>query len=59
MKCARNKINKSDKKLCFEIFGYDFMFDISFNPYLLEINTNPGSGRSMPQALSETPISGL
>ena len=48
MKCAKNKINKGDRKLCFEIFGYDFMFDIEYKPYLLEINTNPGLEISSP-----------
>ena len=48
MKCVKNKINKSDRRLCFEIFGYDFMFDINYKPYLLEINTNPGLEISSP-----------
>ena len=48
MKCAKHKINKGDRKLCFEIFGYDFMFDIEYKPYLLEINTNPGLEISSP-----------
>ena len=28
--------------LSFEIFGYDFIIDNEFNPWLLEINNNPG-----------------
>ena len=48
MKCARHKINKFERKLCFEIFGYDFMFDENYKPYLLEINTNPGLEISSP-----------
>jgi len=48
MKCARHKINKFERKLCFEIFGYDFMFDEDYKPYLLEINTNPGLEISSP-----------
>ena len=48
MKSARNKINKLERKICFELFGYDFMFDVNFQPYLLEINTNPGLEISSP-----------
>ena len=42
MKAVRKKINMNNRKGCFEIFGYDFMFDIDLNPFLIEINTNPG-----------------
>ena len=41
-------INPEGKKGCFEIFGYDFMFDIDLNPFLIEINTNPGLEISSP-----------
>ena len=33
---------------CFEIFGYDFILDKNFDPFLLEINTNPGLEESSP-----------
>ena len=42
------KINANNRSFCFEIFGYDFMMDIDFNVYLLEINTNPGLEISSP-----------
>ena len=45
---AKNRINRYDTKNCFEIFGYDFMLDEEYNPYLLEINTNPGYEESSP-----------
>ena len=45
---VKKKINPEGKKGCFEIFGYDFMFDIDLNPFLLEINTNPGLEISSP-----------
>ena len=41
-------ININQRKFCFEIFGYDFMYDCDFNPYLIEINTNPGLEISSP-----------
>ena len=44
---VKDKIN-TNKKNCYEIFGYDFMFDKDINPYLIEINTNPGLEISSP-----------
>ena len=34
--------------LCFELFGYDFIIDKEFRPWILEINDNPGLGISSP-----------
>ena len=48
MKSVAGKINKAERKVCFEIFGYDFMFDENYVPYLLEVNTNPGLEISSP-----------
>ena len=48
MKSVKEKINVNNRNFCFEIFGYDFMIDINFNVYLLEINTNPGLEISSP-----------
>ena len=45
---AKNRINGFDRNNCFEIFGYDFMLDDEYNPFLLEINTNPGYEESSP-----------
>ena len=45
---AKEKINFLNKKYCFEIFGYDFILDEKYQPYLLEINTNPGLEISSP-----------
>lgn len=42
MKSVKNKLNPFHRKHCFEVFGYDFIFDENMNPYLLEVNTNPG-----------------
>ena len=48
MRSVSGKINKNDRKICFEIFGYDFIFDENYTPYLLEVNTNPGLEISSP-----------
>ena len=48
MKSVKNRINKAERKICFEIFGYDFIFDVNYHPYLLEVNTNPGLEISSP-----------
>lgn len=34
-------INYSHLEFGFEIFGLDFILDKDFNPWLIEINTNP------------------
>jgi hypothetical protein len=47
-KAGKNKINIMDRKNCFEIYGYDFILDTNYNPFLLEINTNPGLEESSP-----------
>ena len=47
-KAVKNKINIMNRKNCFEIFGYDFILDVNFKPFLLEINTNPGLEESSP-----------
>jgi len=48
MESVKKLINKYNRKKCFEIFGYDFMLDIDLNPFLIEINTNPGLEISSP-----------
>ncbi|MCQ2819594.1 MAG: tubulin--tyrosine ligase family protein, partial [archaeon] len=45
---VRSKIGSYYGRNCFEIFGYDFIIDTEFNPFLLEINTNPGLEESSP-----------
>jgi tubulin polyglutamylase TTLL1/tubulin monoglycylase TTLL3/8 len=41
IKAVYCKIEPFKKNYNFEIFGLDFMIDEKFNPYLIEINTNP------------------
>lgn len=48
MQSAFTKINKKERKTCFEIFGYDFIVDSKFNVWLIEINTNPCIEESSP-----------
>ena len=48
MQSVKKIINKYNRKKCFEIFGFDFMLDIDLNPFLIEINTNPGLEISSP-----------
>ncbi len=48
MLCVKDKINIFERKFCYEIFGYDFILDDEFRPYLLEVNTNPGLEESSP-----------
>ena len=47
-KSVGKKLTKINPVLCFEIFGYDFILDSDFNPWILEINNNPGLGISSP-----------
>ena len=52
---VKGKINLSKRTNCFEIFGYDFILDINYKPFLLEINTNPGYEESSPLIKSLVP----
>lgn len=41
MKASFQTIDKNKRMHCMEVFGYDFMIDREFKPWLIEINTNP------------------
>ena len=43
---CKDKINKLNRKRCFEIFGCDLIADEMWNVFLVEINTNPGLDES-------------
>lgn len=47
-RAVSSKINLNCRQNCFEIFGYDFIMDVDFNVFLLEVNTNPGLEESSP-----------
>jgi hypothetical protein len=57
---VRKQLNPSNRKDCFELFGFDFLIDEDFRVWLLEVNTNPYLGTPnkyivglMPQMLDE------
>lgn len=45
---VKNKINKKNRKFSYVILGYDFMIDINFKVWLIEVNKNPGLTDSSP-----------
>ena len=45
---VKNKINGLNRNYTFEIYGFDFMLDNEFNPFLIEVNLNPGLEESSP-----------
>ena len=45
---VEEKLMKTQQVLSFELFGYDFIIDNEYNPWLLEINNNPGLSISSP-----------
>jgi len=48
MLSVKKKINRNNRKHCFEIFGYDFMIDCNLKVWLIEVNTNPCLEESSP-----------
>ena len=47
-KAVGEKLIRTPNVLCFELFGYDFIIDNEYNPWILEINNNPGLSISSP-----------
>ena len=41
VKATAKKLDPKKRNHCFEVLGYDFMLDEMYNPWLLEVNTNP------------------
>ena len=41
---GKKQMHKSKRKLCFELFGFDFMIDEDLRTWLIEVNTNPYLG---------------
>ena len=46
MEAAKLKMNKNQRRYCFEIFGYDFLIDEDLKAWLVEVNTNPSLAES-------------
>jgi hypothetical protein len=46
MEAVSAKLNINNRKSCFEIFGYDFLLDTDFNPWIIEVNSNPSIDES-------------
>lgn len=42
------QLNANDRKVSFELFGYDFFVDSDFKVWLIEVNTNPCIEESSP-----------
>jgi tubulin polyglutamylase TTLL1/tubulin monoglycylase TTLL3/8 len=55
MVAASLSIDNGKKMHAFEIFGYDFMIDHKFRPWLIEVNTNPCFELSSPYLASLIP----
>jgi len=41
MESVKTKLNANGRKFCFEVFGYDFILDVDFNVWVIEVNSNP------------------
>ena len=41
LRSVEGRLNPSNRKYCFELFGYDFIIDSQLKPWLIEVNTNP------------------
>ena len=35
------RLNPNGRTHCFELFGYDFLIDRDWTPWIIEVNTNP------------------
>ena len=45
---VKHKINRNNRPYTFEIYGYDFIIDSEFKPWIIEVNTNPCIEESSP-----------
>lgn len=55
MMAAYSAIDSNRRMHCMEIFGYDFMIDQMFKPWLIEVNTNPCLELSAPHLRTVIP----
>ncbi|KAM3141592.1 hypothetical protein pb186bvf_006197 [Paramecium bursaria] len=50
------KINRRNRKYCFQLLGFDYIIDSAFNVFLIEINANPNleNLNHVPQLIDDT-----
>lgn len=41
MRAVSRKVDPNRRAFSFEIYGYDFMLDEDYHPWMIEVNTNP------------------
>ncbi len=39
--CAQENMITTERKVCWEVYGFDIMIDQNFNPWLIEVNSSP------------------
>lgn len=53
LKAVQETQDVDPKSRCFEVYGFDIMFDHHFNPWVLEVNLSPACYEKRAQFLSQ------